>query len=321
MKRTRCYIIIISFAFCLFAQGQQDIVLSQQQFSKINSNPAAIGTSNYINAHLFIRKQWAGFEGSPATQAFNVQGYVKDYRSGFGLSVVNDKIGTNKVFSMKFAYAYHLQLAEDKHIALGVSAGLMSRKYGGDIIFGDPETDPDIITMANEGQLKFRENIDLGISYVAPKLTLGVSATHVTRPFSKNSSWFNMPLQAYAFGEYIINIGQHQFIPRAQFTSVFSGEKSDSVGMMETMRYQFEAGGTFVFAEKVWIGAHYRSDDGIVALAGLSFGNLRVGYSYDIRLGKTFKNAKVYGSHEIYLNYRILIREEETSEISPRFFE
>lgn len=325
MNLNRWYIASVLLIAHACAWAQQDVVLSQQQFSKINFNPAATGTSNYANAYLFARQQWAGFDGAPSTQVLNVQGYLSEIRSGFGLSISNDKIGTNKAFGMKFTYAYHVSLNEDKYLAFGISAGITSRKFGGDIVFQNPEIDPEIIEMAYNGRLKFRENVDLGVVYTAPKFSFGLSASHITRfLYGENQSdWFQMPLQMYAFTEGNINIGKSiLFSPRAQFSSVFTDEQNDSTSLFQTMRFQYEVGATMVFNDVFWIGAHFRNGDGVVAQIGIRLGNaLRLGYSYDIRLGNALKNTKSYGSHEIMLNYRILIQENEEAEFSPRFFE
>jgi hypothetical protein len=50
--------------------------------------------------------------------------------------------------------------------------------------------------------------------------------------------------------------------------------------------------------------------------------NLRIGYSYDWKMLDAFnKNLNTYGSHEIILNYRIRVYEEQYGEQTPRFFD
>ena len=323
MKPTRLHILLIPAFLSLSAWGQHDIQLSQQQFSRININPAATGFSNYANAYLFVRQQWVGFNGAPSTQLFNAQGYIEDIRSGVGLSVLNDQIGHNKTFGVQFAYAHHMKVGQENFLSLGLSGGIVNRRFGGDLIFLDPEIDPNIIELANNGLSKFRPDMNIGITYATPKLVAGFSTTHLTRYLYKEDDWFKPPLHAYAFLEYGIDINNRmKLTPCVQAMSVVWSNSGDTIYAMPKFGIQFDAGLTLSVRDLLWIGATYRNGDAIIGMVGFKFGpSLRFGYSYDMKIGPAFKNVRTFGSHEIMLNYRLRLSEEQNFEHSPRFFD
>ena len=319
--------LILSFS----AQTQQDVQLSQQYLSRINVNPAATGTSNYADAYLFARQQWMGFEGAPSTQMLNAHGYVQDIRSGVGLSIVNDMIGRNRCLNMMFSYAYHIQTGEERFFSLGLSAGLIHRRFGGNIITEMIEIDPDIREILSNGQSVYRPDVNFGLIYSSPKFAFGLSATHLTHYLFKES-WFRMPLHGYAFMEFGLDFSQNvRFTPRAQVMSALADGSvlgdTLKIPLMDKVDLLFDLGGTLSVQDKFWIGGAFRagmpfSSVSVTATVGVNLTpNLRIGYAYDHKLGNTFQNVKTYGSHEIVLNYRMKLTEVEVAEATPRFFE
>ena len=65
----------------LQASAQQDLLLSQEIFSRVNKNPAATGNTNDVDIFLHGRIQWAGIENSPRTGVLNVTNYIDKIKS------------------------------------------------------------------------------------------------------------------------------------------------------------------------------------------------------------------------------------------------
>lgn len=321
------------------ARGQQDIIFSQQHFSRINNNPASIQVSNYANAFLIARQQWIGFEGAPSTQMLNVHGYIEDIRSSVGLSIVNDAVGRTRNLGLMLTYAYHLQIGLEGYLAFGISAGVQNRRFIGDLVFEHPEHGIDLNELMNERR-GMRPNVHFGITYSTPDFAFGVSVTNLTRFLYREDDWFKLPLHGYAFMEYGFDIGETlRFTPRVQFMSALgtpptgpfvNGRDTVDIGFTDRLDMVVDLGGTISIADRLWFGASFRNDATfsrnsgrtLSAMVGINLGpNLRFGYSYDHKLGNAFQNIRTFGSHEIMLNYRMRIREEQTSERTPRFFE
>ncbi|MCL2682763.1 MAG: PorP/SprF family type IX secretion system membrane protein [Bacteroidales bacterium] len=313
----------------IFARGQQDIQLSQQMFSKLNNNPAATGLSNYANAYLFARQQWAGFEGAPRTIVFNANTYLEQIRAGVGFSAFGDQVGNNNLFNVKAAYAYHVRIGRENYLSLGIGAGFIHRKFGGTTV-NEPEVDPEIIRMLM-GQSRWKADVDLGVTYSTPKFIVGLSATHVSRFLYTNDrnspfDWFNLPMNAYGFAEYAIDLNKNvRLTPRAQVSSVFSTHRNDTLPIKDKIDWFYEFGALVEFKNKFWIGGTFRNDEAIIAMLGIYLGpNLRVGYAYDYKyFGKTFTNRRSFGSHELMVNYRIRIfdNDDQNIDFAPRFFD
>jgi type IX secretion system PorP/SprF family membrane protein len=335
MKLIRIYTTLLILFLSLLARGQQDVQLSQQHFSRININPSATEVSNYANAYLLVRQQWIGFEGAPSTQMFNLHGYMEEIRSSLGLSFINDAVGNNRYLNLMFAYAYHVKTGEESTLALGLSAGLVNRRFGGDLLTNMPELCPEIIEMLQNGKSVYRPDVNFGITYSTPKFAFGVSATHLTRYLYSKDEWFRLPLHGYAFIEYGIDFTPDiRFTPRAQLMAALSSV--DTVSIMKRVDALVDLGGTVSFKDKFWFGGSFRfypdlegntiteqiGGSSFTAMVGIHLGpNLRVGYSYDYRLRRTFQNINTYGSHEIMFNYRMRVTEVQTAEATPRFFE
>jgi type IX secretion system PorP/SprF family membrane protein len=321
MKPIRLHIILFALFLNFSVRGQQDIQLSQQSFSRININPAAIDFSEYANAYLFARQQWIGFEGAPSTQLFSAQGYVDDIRSGVGFSLVSDHVGRNRLFNMMFSYAYFMHFGGDRYLSLGIGAGLFNRRYGGNILVNEPEYDPDIIEMLVNGKSVYRPDMNFGVTYSTLDFKIGISATHLTRYLYGKNDWFKLPLHAYAFAEYDFYITDNMRVtPKLQVMSAFGS--GDTVKLMNKVNMLYEFGGLLSVEDKFWLGASFRYGDALVAMIGINLGpNLRMGYSYDLKIGNAFKNIKTYGSHEIMFNYRMRLTEIESAEQTPRFFD
>jgi type IX secretion system PorP/SprF family membrane protein len=341
MKSIRLHIILFILLLSFSARAQQDVQLSQQFLSRININPASTKISNFADAYLFVRQQWIGFEDAPSTQMFNAHGYIDDIRSSVGLTFLNDMVGRNRHLNLLFSYAYHVKTGEESALSLGLSAGLVNRRLDGDMMTGMPEIDPEIIEMLTNGRGVYRPDVNFGLMFATPKFAFGLSVTHLTHYLYKET-WFRFPMHGYAFIEYGIDFSENlRFTPRAQLMSALgSGNKKttgETIGFMDRMDLLLDLGGTFMINNRFWLGGSFRSGgfdfkakelaekigaNSFTAIVGLNLGpNLRFGYSYDYKLGKTFQNVRTYGTHEIMLNYRMKIREEEAAEATPRFFE
>jgi len=338
MKHVRSYIILLTVFLSFSARAQQDIILTQQHFSRININPAATEISNYANAYLIARQQWIGFQGAPSTQMLNVHGYLDEIRSSFGLSIVNDVVGRSRNLNIMLTYAYHLRVGDVSYLAFGIGAGLQNRRIDGDLIFEQMENSIDFEDLLH-GRRGIRPSVNFGITYSMPNFVFGISATNLSRFFYSADDWFRLPLHIYSFMEIGIDMGDMvRFTPRVQFMSAMGSSTAPFLNGSDTIRLNFtdqfdavlDLGGKFMFADRFWIGASFRSDAtfsrnagrSASAMIGVNIGpNFRLGYSYDHNFGNALRRARTFGSHEIMLNIRMRVSETQTSERTPRFFE
>ena len=65
--------------------------------------------------------------------------------------------------------------------------------------------------------------------------------------------------------------------------------------------FQFDINTKVIVKEFAWLGCSYRSMESIVALLGLEYKDIALGYSYDFTLTSIKKYST--GSHELFLAY------------------
>jgi len=93
----------------------------------------------------------------------------------------------------------------------------------------------------------------------------------------------------FAHGGYIIDLGGDMQI-----------EPSVLVKAIQNAPIQFDINAKAIYKEMAWIGCSYRSMESLVALLGIKYKNMGLGYAYDF----TLTNLKNYstGSHELFLS-------------------
>ena len=139
MNRLIRYITFVGITFCSVESfAQNDIDVSHYMFDEISYNPAFTGEGETFRASLLARKQWLGFNGSPLLQTLSVDGATKHY-GGFGLHVVNDKLGFENNVTATFNYSYGVNLSKNSRLTAGFAAGIIDRYINAsDFIYQDP---------------------------------------------------------------------------------------------------------------------------------------------------------------------------------------
>lgn len=285
MKKVITTIVLSTSMFCSFAQ--QDPQFSQNMWNKLQPNPGSAGASGGICATLLGRMQWVGFDGAPKSYLLNVDGYIAAIRGGIGLSVVSDNIGVNKGIAAKVSYAYQLNLGTGK-LGIGLDAGILQNSLDGGKLNPAQSGDNSIPTGSSSALVP---DFGFGLYYQIPeKLYFGISSTHLVPGRMKyNNVNFKIARHYYLMAGYTYNVSQKfDLLP-----SVFI--KTDGSAT------QFDVNLNVMYNKLVWLGASYRLQDAVVAMAGVQWKNFRLGYSYDFNTSK----LKSYngGTHEIMLGY------------------
>jgi type IX secretion system PorP/SprF family membrane protein len=280
------FILFIAGSFTCFAQ--QDPQFSQNMFTKLVTNAGYAGSSDAICGTLLYRNQWTGFGGEPKSMLVTFDMPLDILHGGVGLSVVAaDQLGAEKNMSIRGAYAYRMDLGSGR-LGLGVDFGYHQKSMDGTKFIMNDLGDVNIPTNNASGG-----TFDLGFGayYNSEKLYLGASALHLTQgdiKFENISS--KMVRHYYLMAGYSADLTSSLTLkPMIQF-------KSDAVST------QVDFNANLLINNRFWVGASYRLQDAIVAMAGLEIiPNLKLGYAYDF----TTSDIKTYssGSHEIMLGY------------------
>lgn len=315
MRRKHIFYLGILFLSCFPSFrgfSQQEATFSQFMFAHQLLNPAYVGSKMYTNATALHRAQWLGFEGAPVTQALAVNGRVQDKQLGWGVHVLNDKIGpiVNTVFNIDGAY--HLTLNEKGHqLALGVKMGIHNYNLNADLI---RTLTPGDVAFDIGTNFDILPNIGFGLYYHQPKFYMGFS---IPRMLSNNR------YQISRHG-YLVMGGMLSITPAWTIKPNILFKQSEG----SPMGFDFSA--LLIYEDRFWLGPQVRSaveslfpNDRLGGAYGMMGGihlnaNWSVGYAYSTGLGD-LNAAFNAGTHEIILRFDFNIKDLAALR-SPRIF-
>lgn len=303
IMRAKLQLLLIFIASHSFAQ--QDAQFTQYMYNVTNVNPAYAGSRDAASIYGMYRSQWIGLDGAPQTGAFSLHSPISDSRIGLGLSFVTDKIGPTEdnTFSIDFAYRVPTSPTWTLSFGLKASANLFSL----DASKLNPQfiNDPSLVSISND----FSPNFGAGIYWYSNKTYIGLSVPS----FIETTKYSNVDISVYQNRLNYYLMGGHVFTisPEIDFKPAFLIKAVDGAPL------QTDVSANFLFNEKLTLGAAYRLNAAVSALAGFQITEgLFIGYGYDFET--TNLNQYNSGSHEIFLRFELLTNYNRIT--SPRFF-
>ncbi|WP_440122694.1 PorP/SprF family type IX secretion system membrane protein [Tenacibaculum sp. Ill] len=303
-------LIIISVNVCF---SQQDPQYTQYMYNTQVVNPGYIGSKNALGLGLLYRTQWAGFEGAPNTGTFTFNmplGTLK--RNAIGLSIINDEIGPSNETGITIDYAYSLILSGRSRISFGIKGGLSIL-----------DVDYSKLNIYDDNDWQFAENIDkkvqpqigAGIYYNNDRLYLGLSV-----PNFFNSKHYNSDSANNSNEDAIAIERLHYFLIAGYVFDISENLKLKPATMFKWVNgspLQADLSANFLFNNKFTLGASYRWDAAISAMAGFQITNqLFLGMGYDFQTTDIEDHSN--GSYEFFLTFDIFNNPERI--LTPRFF-
>jgi type IX secretion system PorP/SprF family membrane protein len=300
------YILIpIFFVSLLTTQAQQLPQFTQYMYNTISINPAYAGNRDGFSLTALNRNQWVGVDGAPRTQTISLHSPLRNENIGLGLSVINDKTGYEEYTYIYSDFSYMLRLGEELTLSLGLKAGFSYYNLDEDLF-----TEPSVLDdpFFNEEFNKWTPNLGAGIYLSSQKWYLGLSAPKFIN--NNNNDFSNYvaleQVHYYFTGGYVFDLNETwKLRPSALLKSTKGAPLS------------FDMSSTFIYDEKLYLGATYRVDDAIGAFVDFRILEpLRIGYAYEYTTSDLKPQSD--GSHEIILIYEF--RFKNTRYKSPRFF-
>lgn len=303
--------LIITLLIGLRSLAQQEMMISQYMFNGLFLNPAYAGSHDYTEASALYRQQWATFKGAPVSQIASVDGRILSKNMGWGAILTNDRIGVTYKTDLYGNYAYHIKTSEKGKLSLGIRGGFsLYRALLSQLTVWDGNDQ----VFTNNISTKFLPNAGTGIYYYMPKFYAGLSCPNMLS-YAPGTS-VNL---AAAFND------QPNLIRHYYFNTGYVYEVSDNLHIKPSVLVKYVKNApveadlnlNVLINRAFWVGASYRSGDGIVGLLEYQHNNWRLGYAYDFALTKMQKHS--FGSHEIMFAY--MFKPQETIKIkNPRFF-
>lgn len=307
-----------SFLLPLSITAQQDPQFGQYMMNPFIWNPSYTAITDHASINLHHRTQWLGYNTSyasdqinpPSTQLVTFSLPVSRWKSGFGLSVMNDNIGPVRNLAIHVAYAYQQAIGPGK-LAIGLSGGMQSISINTNVWRPENSNDPTLLSINSGTISQLKPNFKLGAIYALQNLYVGLAVNHLYSP-------------AYVFSGGI----NSQLIKHYYFQSAYKIEVGDRWAIQPSFIYKrinlagsVEFDNLFLFG-KTWLGVGYRTADAAIILAGINLlpdNSLKIGYNIDFSVINS--QAKSLTSHEIFMSYNIgsILDNRKPIVRSPRF--
>ena len=298
-------ILTIICAFILQSMySQQDSQYTQYMYNTPLVNPAYAGSRETITAFLLHRNQWVGLDGAPVTNNFSINMPIGDSNFGVGLNFVNDEIGPVSENEISADLAYFIQISENYKLSLGLkgTANLFQLDVNKLRIF-DP-ADPQFQNVDTE----FSPNVGAGLYLFSDKTYFGLSIPNFFESYRYNDN--NVEITKEKMHFYFIAGHVFTLSPNIDFKPAILSK------IVEGAPLQADVTANFLFFDKLTLGAAYRWDASVSALAGFQISDSWfIGYGYDLETTKLANYNS--GSHEIFLRYEFFNRSRVSA---PRFF-
>ncbi len=294
------------------AFGQQDPHYSQYMFNHLVLNPAYAGSWGFLTSNLIFRKQWVGFDGAPETQSFSMHAPSRNDRHGFGLGFVNDKIGVTHTTGLNFDYAFRIHLGKNARLALGLQGAVENYRAN----MGGVRTGSDITGAGSDPAFQgssinvWLPNAGAGVFFHTKHFYLGASAPRLITQDLNDGNAGSIAVQS-----------RHYFFT----TGLVFGKDEAAVKFKPSVLVKYEPqspisvdlNAHFLFADRLWLGVSYRTEDAIVGMIQLqAFKWLRIGYAYDHVTSDI--NPYAAASHEFLLGLDLNFKQKAM--VSPRYF-
>lgn len=285
--------------------AQQDAQYTHYMYNTINVNPAYAGSRGVMSIFGLHRTQWVGLDGAPVTNSFSLNTPINNTNLGVGLSFVNDRIGPTDENAISVDVSYTVPTSERFKLSFGIKGTANLFSLDPSKLNIENQADPQFQNLRSE----FTPNIGAGVYFHSDKSYIGLSIPNFfeTVRYSDNDVAINKErMNFYLIGGHVFDLSYN-----VKFKPAFL------VKAVEGAPLQLDVSGNFLINERFVLGAAWRWDAAVSAMAGFQVTQgLFVGYGYDHETTKLRRFNS--GSHEVFLRFELFNRYNRI--VSPRFF-
>ena len=288
--------------------AQQDAQYSQYMYNTVAVNPAYAGSRGVTSVFLLHRTQWVGLEGAPETNVFTLNKPVSNTPLGYGISVLNDRVGISDhtIISADLSYTIAVSSVFKLSFGLKASAGWLSVDYSRLTIRHPSDI---VLSQQNELDQQFSPNVGAGLYLHSDQKYLGISIPNILeteRYNDNNSSTTFDKMHFYVIAGIVYDVNPDWKFKPALLTKLVQGAP-----------LQMDLSANFLYREKVTFGAAYRLNAAVTGLVGFQVTKAwQIGYAYDAETTRLANYNS--GSHEIFLRFELFKSYDKI--VSPRFF-
>ena len=287
-------IVLLTVVLGLIGNGavsQDTYNFTQFYFNPALLNPSLTGADGRLAMFMGYRKQWSGIEGAPTIGTFSIQAALPT-RLNLGFTASNDRNGLISTSAAMFTGGYSIPVSDMNVIRFGISGGAAWNKVDLNALRFTTAGDP---VQSSLLASNFQVIGNVGVSFHSPTFHFGISVPNIFEPAYLSEKSFSVSkinpfstIIAHASNRFYFAKDKNVFEPYLVYRYNQFGPG------------QLEAAAVLHLQNMVWLGASYKQNYGISALAGLKLkGKTAIGYSYSIKnMGENQISAP---SHEIQL--------------------
>ncbi|WP_165370446.1 PorP/SprF family type IX secretion system membrane protein [Hymenobacter persicinus] len=295
------------------AQGQ-DLYFAQPYAARLHTNPAFAGLLDDYSVTLSYRNQFPTLAGTFQTGQLAADYRFADQNSAVGLLLSTDRSGAIGYTRLEVGgiYAYHARLTEQLSLSGGLQASYGNQRISYDnLVFGDQLSDDGQVvgqTAETFGDVKPVSYLTVGTGLLLynDNFWVGAAAHHVNQPDLGFATEAKLPMRLNFNGGV-----KYFFLKKTEKLTYREISISPTVNYTRQGGSQRAEVGLYGTVTPITLGAIYRGvplpgasrpQQLLTAVAGVSVGALRLGYSYDISLSQL--SADLGGAHEVSLSIR-----------------
>jgi type IX secretion system PorP/SprF family membrane protein len=287
-------IIIVTSALIGQVMAQQFPLFSNYIINGYGYNPAVIGQNEHIDLRGTFRTQWVGLAGQPQTEIFMVNGRIGKTGFNVGGNFYNDVAGRLMKTGGSGMFSYTHKLSEKSNLSLGLSAGYFKVKVLKEIFIQQLD-DP---TVAGAQSGLWVPDMSLGLYFRQENgLFAGIAVPQIYRKKLLFDPTLNLANPTALVRHYYGMVGY-----TIKMNDKMKLEPSAMVKVAPGVNPQVDISIKGIFNNMFWIGGSYRTEDAVVAMAGIEYPKWYAAYSYDVTTS-LLRNASS-GSHELTLGLR-----------------
>jgi len=302
----------VIFSFLMLITGvskAQDPSFSQFYANPLFLNPALAGFTECGRLNLNYRNQWPALANAYITYSASYDQNIEGINSGIGVLAMSDRQGDGALVRSNISayYSYHLQVSEPIIISFGVQGTYYIESLDWNkLVFAD-QIDPTTGNISGSSSETPPSSNNVSVVDFSAGAVLayydqwfaGVAVHHLNQPnisFYDNSD-SKLPMKFTIHGGVNVNLSQ----------GGLGNNRPDDWVLEPQLLYMQQGGfrqmnvGLYVSRNPLVLGVWYRYDftnpDAVVALVGVNFSNIRVGYSYDFTVSNLGGSSG--GAHEI----------------------
>jgi len=301
--------LIMLMAIPRLSFAQQDPMYTQYMFNTQTINPAYAGSWESIGFLVLSRLQWAGIDGAPVTNTFSFQAPTQSYKFGYGVNLIHDKIGQTSRFGVFGDYSYVIGFNNRTRLRMGLKAGFtnLSHDLNAHTLYPDDVPDP---LFQGTLERRFLPNFGVGVLLNNERYYVGLSSPKLINNRIEDSS---ANYSAYAEFRHFFFIAGYVFdmSKNIKFKPTFLLKATTGAPV------EADISANFLFNERFWIGAMYRTGDAVGIIAQWLFQDrLRIGYAYDYSISQL--QGMHFNTHELMVSFELRLVKQRI--VSPRYF-